>query len=136
MTFFSKCAGVISRTKITAHGTKLQTQHQQQIQCYRTYLQRQPQRLNSSSSTNSQKLTSSQRQEVLRDANEKMKFYYENRPSLQTLNKSKRKFLDEDHHYVMAGVMSTFLTLFLISPFLGKVRDGCDIHVAYVYIVS
>lgn len=66
-------------------------------------------------------MTASERHEALRDANEKMKFYYENRPSLKELNKHKKKFGDENHHFIMAGAMSTFLCLFLFTPFLGKV---------------
>ena len=66
-------------------------------------------------------MTASERNEALRDANEKMKFYYENRPSLKELNKHKKKFGDENHHFIMAGAISTFLSLFLFTPFLGKV---------------
>ena len=66
-------------------------------------------------------MTSIERNEALRDANEKMKFYYENRPSIATLNKKKAKFGDDNHHFVMAGVMSTFFCLFLFTPVLGKV---------------
>jgi len=68
------------------------------------------------------KMTASERNEALRDANEKMKFYYENRPSIQTLKKSSRKlkFGDENSHFIQAGAISTFLCLFLFTPFLGK----------------
>ena len=68
-------------------------------------------------------MTATERNEVLRDANEKMKFYYENRPSMAVLNKKKKKFGDDNHHFRMAGAMSTFFCLFLFTPFLGRVSS-------------
>ena len=68
-------------------------------------------------------MTSSERNEALRDANEKMKFYFENRPSLEVLNRKKKKFGDDNQHYVMAGTLSTFFCLFMSTPFIGRVSD-------------
>lgn len=79
-------------------------------------------RFNSSNNSgNGNNMTAAERHEALRDANEKMKFYYENRPSLNVLNQKKKKFGDNNHHFIMAGTLSTFLSLFLFTPFLGRV---------------
>lgn len=69
------------------------------------------------------KMTTTERNAALRDANEKMKFYFENRPSLKVLNKNKKKFGDDNQHFIMAGTLSTFLCLFMFTPFLGRVSN-------------
>lgn len=85
---------------------------------------------NGSSNNDKKTMSAAERNEALRDANEKMKFYYENRPSLAVINKNKKKFGDENHHFRMAGAMSTFFCLFLFTPFLGRVSSigiGLDV---------
>ena len=70
-------------------------------------------------------MTASERNEKMREANEKMKFYYENRPSMEVLNRKKVKFGDDNRHFILAGTISTFLCLFMYTPFLGKVSSFC-----------
>ncbi len=67
-------------------------------------------------------MTTAERETVLRDANEKMRQYVINRPSLDKV-KPKRKFGEGtrgEQHLVQLAALSAFLSAFLISPFLGK----------------
>ncbi len=67
-------------------------------------------------------MTAAERETALRSANEKMRQYVINRPSLDKV-KPKRKFGDgprSDQHYVQFAAVSFFLSAFLITPFLGK----------------
>ena len=67
-------------------------------------------------------MSSAEREAALRDANEKMKQYYVNRPSLDKV-KPKRKFGEnpqDSAHLIQLTALSTFLCAFLITPFLGR----------------
>jgi hypothetical protein len=68
------------------------------------------------------KLSSAEREAALRDANEKMKLYYTNRPPIDQVIK-KRKFGEgprSEAHFLQLFAVSSFLTLFLCAPFLGR----------------
>ena len=67
-------------------------------------------------------MTSAERDAALRSANEKMRQYVINRPSLDKV-KPKRKFGEGkqgEQHLVQFAALSVFLSAFLITPFLGK----------------
>eukprot|EP00553_Chaetoceros_curvisetus_P007866 CAMPEP_0204615868 /NCGR_PEP_ID=MMETSP0717-20131115/3249_1 /ASSEMBLY_ACC=CAM_ASM_000666 /TAXON_ID=230516 /ORGANISM="Chaetoceros curvisetus" /LENGTH=180 /DNA_ID=CAMNT_0051628909 /DNA_START=70 /DNA_END=612 /DNA_ORIENTATION=+ len=73
-------------------------------------------------SSSAKKMTSAQRESALRNANEKMKSYYVNRPPVHLIKK-KRKFGDgpqDGAHLLQIAAVSSFLCAFLITPFLGR----------------
>ena len=75
-----------------------------------------------SASTKSSNMSSAERETALREANEKMRQYVINRPSLDKV-KPKRKFGDGpqgEQHFVQMAALSIFLCAFLVTPFLGK----------------
>eukprot|EP00558_Chaetoceros_sp_UNC1202_P007139 CAMPEP_0197246260 /NCGR_PEP_ID=MMETSP1429-20130617/10767_1 /TAXON_ID=49237 /ORGANISM="Chaetoceros sp., Strain UNC1202" /LENGTH=163 /DNA_ID=CAMNT_0042706879 /DNA_START=12 /DNA_END=503 /DNA_ORIENTATION=+ len=67
-------------------------------------------------------MSSAEREAALRDANEKMRQYYVNRPPMHVVKK-KRKFGEgpqDGAHFVQLAAVSSFLCAFLITPFLGR----------------
>ena len=67
-------------------------------------------------------MTAAEREIALREANEKMRQYAINRPSLDKV-KPKRKFGEgpnANQHYIQLAALSTFLCAFLLTPFLGR----------------
>uniref|UniRef100_A0A7S2VYU2 Uncharacterized protein n=1 Tax=Eucampia antarctica TaxID=49252 RepID=A0A7S2VYU2_9STRA len=68
------------------------------------------------------KMTAAERDLAVREANEKMRLYHVNRPSLEKLNRrSKSRSSDRDNqHLIQFGLVSSFLVAFLSTPFIGK----------------
>lgn len=67
------------------------------------------------------KMTAAERDLAVREANEKMRQYYVNRPSLQKLQKSKTRSKERDNqHLIQFALVSSFLVAFLSTPFLGR----------------
>mmetsp|Transcript_17304 Transcript_17304/g.24436 ORF Transcript_17304/g.24436 Transcript_17304/m.24436 type:complete len:175 (+) Transcript_17304:74-598(+) len=68
------------------------------------------------------KMTSAEREMALKDANEKMRQYYINRPSMEVLRKSRlgSEGKRNDQHLIHFAALSSFLVAFLITPFLGR----------------
>lgn len=68
------------------------------------------------------KMTSTERDAALRDANEKMKQYHINRPPIHKVIKKRRLFEGEDgkQHFIQAFGASVFVAAFLTTPFLGR----------------
>jgi len=73
-------------------------------------------------SSSSSKLTKVERELLLKEANEKMKAYYTNRPPIEKIRQSKRKAhaKTDREHYLQALIVGTFFATFVITPFLGK----------------
>jgi|AntRauTorckE5430_2_1112549.scaffolds.fasta_scaffold00579_5 hypothetical protein len=70
----------------------------------------------------SKEMTTAERETALRVANEKMRQYVVNRPSLDKV-KPKRGIFEGpqgNQHYLQFAALSTFLCAFLITPFLGR----------------
>jgi len=70
----------------------------------------------------SKQMTTAEREAALRDANEKMRQYVINRPSMDKV-KPKRGIFEGpqgSQHFVQFAALSTFLCAFLITPFLGR----------------
>mmetsp|Transcript_29548 Transcript_29548/g.45104 ORF Transcript_29548/g.45104 Transcript_29548/m.45104 type:complete len:171 (-) Transcript_29548:78-590(-) len=68
------------------------------------------------------KMTTAERESALRNANEKMRQYYVNRPPIH-LVKKKRKFGEgpqDGAHFVQLAAVSSFLCAFVVTPFIGK----------------
>ncbi len=81
-------------------------------------------------------MTPEERNEALRKANEQMKYYHDNRPSMKVLNSKKVKFGDDNRHFIMAGTISTFLCLLGASTFLGKVSSSVSFFLStYLRII-
>eukprot|EP00543_Licmophora_paradoxa_P006119 CAMPEP_0202443700 /NCGR_PEP_ID=MMETSP1360-20130828/2887_1 /ASSEMBLY_ACC=CAM_ASM_000848 /TAXON_ID=515479 /ORGANISM="Licmophora paradoxa, Strain CCMP2313" /LENGTH=158 /DNA_ID=CAMNT_0049059443 /DNA_START=114 /DNA_END=590 /DNA_ORIENTATION=+ len=65
-------------------------------------------------------MTAGQRDAALKDANEKMRQYQLNRPSLEVIHESKRRSKQRDNeHYIQALILGSFLAAFVMTPFLG-----------------
>lgn len=67
-------------------------------------------------------MTRAEREVALREANEKMKHYYTNKPPIDQVIK-KRKFGEgpqSEAHFLQLYAVSAFLSLFLCAPFLGR----------------
>lgn len=65
-------------------------------------------------------MTSTERNAALRDANEKMRQYYINRPPIEVLNQKKRHNNRSSEYLIQFAAASSFLAVFLITPFIGR----------------
>lgn len=70
----------------------------------------------------SSQMTAAEREKALRDANEKMRQYAMNRPSLDKVKPKRGIFEGEqgNQHFIQFAAVTSFLCAFLITPFLGK----------------
>jgi len=66
------------------------------------------------------KMTPAERNAALRDANEKMRQYYINRPPIELLQRKKKRNNRDNEHLIQFAAASAFLAAFLITPFIGK----------------
>mmetsp|Transcript_2486 Transcript_2486/g.2699 ORF Transcript_2486/g.2699 Transcript_2486/m.2699 type:complete len:184 (-) Transcript_2486:173-724(-) len=66
------------------------------------------------------KMTAAERNAALRDANEKMRQYYINRPPIEVLQRKKKRNNRDSEHLIQFAAASAFLAAFLITPFIGK----------------
>jgi len=87
-----------------------------------------------SSSSRSKKLSVEEVTEKMRQANEKMRQYHINRPPIHVLQKSKlRNSRGDQHLYIQLAAVSTLLTAFLLTPFIGrKIARDEDFRKKYI----
>eukprot|EP00567_Pseudictyota_dubia_P015235 CAMPEP_0197440208 /NCGR_PEP_ID=MMETSP1175-20131217/6772_1 /TAXON_ID=1003142 /ORGANISM="Triceratium dubium, Strain CCMP147" /LENGTH=173 /DNA_ID=CAMNT_0042970277 /DNA_START=207 /DNA_END=728 /DNA_ORIENTATION=+ len=68
------------------------------------------------------KLTEAERTAALKDANARMRDYYVNRPPIEKVKPKKSKWGNPraDEHFIQLGLVASFVTAFLATPFLGR----------------